>query len=179
MKTSKYFYAFLLMVLVLPFMACNDTDDGSYVKPITVYEKINGNWKITTLKQIDEIAKANSQSPSEMILTGQFEFSTFSISLNVDSNNEPTTYNVGGNSPKLFPAEGYWALDYSFQNTDGSPSIIKLYSDAGKTASIGELYVTSVPGATKTMELKFTRKSKDVAFVSYVYQLSPLNESNE
>lgn len=179
MKTSKYSYALLLMVLILPFTACNDTDDGSYVAPITVYEKINGDWEITSLKQIDEIAKANSQSPSEMTLTGQFDFSTFSISLNVDADKEPTSYKVGGSAPKFFPSEGYWSLDYSFHNPDGSPNVINLFSDADKTTPVGELYVTSIPGSTRAMELRFTRKSKGVAFVSYVYQLSPLSESNE
>jgi hypothetical protein len=179
MKTFKYFYTLLLVVLLLPFTACESTDDGSYVAPITVYEKINGDWKITSLKQVDEIAKSNSQSPSEMTLTGQFDFSTFSISLDVDADKEPTTYKVGGSAPQFFPSEGYWALDYSFHNTDGSPNIINLFSDAAKTTAIGELYVTSIPGSNRTMELRFTRKSKGVAFVSYVYQLSPLNESNE
>ncbi len=179
MKTFKYFFTVLLIVLVLPFTACNDTDDGSYVAPITVYEKINGNWKITSLKQVDEIAKANSQSPSEMTLTSQFEFSTFSIALNVDDNNEPISYKVGGSAPKFFPSEGYWSLDYAFHNTDGSPNVINLFSDAEKTSPTGKLYITSIPGSARTMELRFTRKSKGVAFVSYVYQLSPINESNE
>lgn len=179
MKTSEYFYTLLLMVLVLPFTACNDTDDGSYVAPITVYEKINGDWKITSLKQVDEIAKANSQSPSEMTLTGEFGFSTFSISLNVDAGSDPTSYKIGGSAPMFFPPEGYWSLDYSFHNTDGSPNVINLFSDAGKTTPVGELYITSIPGSTRAMELRFTRHSKGVAFVSYVYQLSPLNESNE
>lgn len=179
MKTSNYFYTLLLVVCLLPFTACNDTDDGAYVAPITVYEKINGDWKITSLKQVDEIAKANSQSPSEMTLTGQFDFSTFSISLDVDAGKEPTSYKVGGTAPEFFPSEGYWALDYSFHNTDGSPNVIHLFSDAAKASPVGELYITSIPGSTKAMEVKFTRKSKGVAFVSYVYQLSPLNASTE
>lgn len=179
MIVSKYFYTLLLMVILLPFTACTDTDDGSYIAPITVYEKINGDWKITSVKQVDEIAKANSQSPSEMALTDQFGFSTFNISLDVNADEEPTTYKVGGSAPQFFPSEGYWELDYSFYNTDGSSNIINLFSDAAKTAGIGELRVTSIPGSNRTMELRFTRKSKDVAFVSYVYQLFPLNESNE
>ena len=176
MKTLKHFYVFLLMVVVLPFAGCNDTDDGSFVAPITIYEKVNGNWAVTAIKQIDEIAKANSQTPTEITLTDQFDFSTFTINLNVDSNNQPTDYKIGGTAPKFFPTEGYWALEFPFQNTDGSASIINLYSDAAKTTQVAILSITSMPGTNRVLELKFSRKAKGVTFVSYVYQLSPIQE---
>ncbi|MCC8142719.1 MAG: DUF5004 domain-containing protein [Tannerellaceae bacterium] len=176
MKISNYFLVCICIVYLLPFAGCNHTDDGSFVEPITVYEKIHGSWQATAVRQIDEIAKANSQSPSEMTLTNLFDFSTFTITLNVDGNNQPTTYEVGGSSPAHFPAQGYWELDYPFQNTDGSANIISLYSGADKSSKQGELQVTAMPGANRTMEIKFTRTTKDVPFVSYVYQLSDINE---
>lgn len=176
MRTLKHFSVFLLMVVVLPFVACNDTDDGSFVERITIYEKINGNWAVTSIKQVDEIAKANSQTPTEITLTNQFDFSTFSINLNVDTNNQPTNYQIGGTSPKFFPTEGYWALEFPFQNTDGSASIINLYSDAARTTQVAVLSITSMPGANRVLELKFSRKAKGITFVSYVYQLSSVQE---
>jgi len=176
MKTSKYFYVLLLMVLVLPFAACNDTDDGSYVEPITVYEKIYGNWKVSSVKQVDEIAKANNESPSEMTLTDQFDFSSFTISLNVDANNQPTTYTIGGNSPRFFPTEGYWALDYEFHNTTGAANVIQLYSDASRSSMTAQLSVVGIPGSSREMEIKFSRNTKGTPFVSYVYKLTPANE---
>jgi len=111
-----------------------------------------------------------------MNLTEQFGFSTFSIALNVDNENLPTTYQIGGSALQLFPTEGYWEMDYPFQNTDGTPSSIFLYSDAAKTSRIGTLYITATPGATNTMELKFTLSTKGVAYVSYVYQLTQPNK---
>lgn len=169
----KHFVALFLLTVMFSFASCNDTDDGSYVAPITTYERIKGDWKLTTVKQIDEVAKANSQSPSEMTLTSQFDFSTFTIKLNVDANNEPTDYEVGGNAPAIFAKSGYWNLAYPFPNTDGTASTIYLYSDAAKTTKVGELAITATPGATDVLELKFTRKTKGIAFVSYVYTLSP------
>lgn len=160
----------------MPFVSCNDTDDGSFVAPITISEKINGNWAVTSLKQVDEIAKANSQTPSEMTLTDQFDFSTFTINLNVDTSNEPTNYLIGGTAPKFFPTEGYWSLEYPFQNTDGSASIINLYSDASKTTQVAQLSITAIPSTNKVLELKFSRKAKGITFVSYVYQLSPVQK---
>ena len=111
-----------------------------------------------------------------MTLTDQFSFSTFTINLNVDSNNEPTNYQIGGTAPKFFPSEGYWSLEYPFQNTDGSASIINLYSDASKATQVAQLSVTAIPGSNKVLELKFSRKAKGVTFASYVYQLSPVQQ---
>lgn len=176
MKVFKSLCAFLsFLVMVTAFTACNDTDDGSYAAPITTYEKIKGSWKLTSLKQVDEIAAANSQKPSEMILTDQFGFSTFSITLNVDSNNEPANYSVSGSAPDIFAREGYWELDHPFPNTDATANVIVLYSDAAKTQRTGGLYLTATPGATAVMEFKLTRQTKGVPFVSYVYQLAPAN----
>lgn len=169
----KFFTVFFLLTVMFSFTACDDTDDGNFVQPITLYEKIKGGWKVTSVKQIDEIAKAKAQNPSEMTLTSLFDFSTFSIQLNVDANNQPTTYEVGGTAPALFATTGYWDLNYSFPNTDGSATALNLYSDAAKTAKIAELAITATPGATQVLELKFTRKTNGAAFVSYVYNLSP------
>lgn len=166
---------FSLLVVMAFFTACNDTDDGSYVAPITLYEKINGNWELKSLKQVDEIAVANSQKPSEMNLTEQFGFATFTIALNVDNENQPTSYKIGGTAPQLISPDGYWEMDYPFQNPDGTPGAILLYADAEKTKQAGTLYITATPGATRTLELKFTRSTKGVAYVSYVYQLSQAN----
>ncbi|KAA6334762.1 hypothetical protein EZS27_016944 [termite gut metagenome] len=177
MKALRSLCAFLplLVVFLVSFVACNDTDDGSYVAPITTYEKIKGSWALKSLQQVDEIAKANSQSPSEMTLTDQFGFSTFTITLNVDANNLPTTYAVGGSAPALFASNGYWELDFPYPNANATPALIHLYSDAAKTQRTGGLYVTAVPSATQILELRLTRSTQGVPFVSYVYSLSPAN----
>jgi hypothetical protein len=175
----KYFAALFLSTVMFSFAACNDTDDGSYVAPITTYEKIKGDWKVTSVKQIDEVAKANSQSLSEMTLTSQFDFSTFTIKLNVDADNEPADYVVGGSAPEIFAKSGYWNLAYPFPDTGGTPGIINLYSDAARTAKTGELAITATPGATSVLELKFTRRTKGTAFVSYVFTLTTNDESND
>lgn len=168
----KHFLAFIFLSAVVSFTACNDTDDGHFVEPITLFEKIQGEWIVKSVKQIDEIAKTNAQSPSEMTLTNQFDLSTFTIKLNVDNNNQPTSYEVGGTAPAFFPTSGFWSLDYPFPNTDASATVMILYSDASKTKETGTLTVTATPGATDVLELKFTRKTKGADFVSYVYNLS-------
>ncbi|MCL1932322.1 MAG: DUF5004 domain-containing protein [Candidatus Azobacteroides sp.] len=177
MKKSKYFLGCLLLFLaMLPFTGCEPkTDDGAYTDPITLYEKIGGKWILSGITQVDETAKAMNISPSEMNLTDQFDFTTFAIDLTVDTGNQPTSYQVSGTAPELFPNQGYWNLDTSFSYANATPPTINLYSDAGKTNLIAQLSITSIPGATKGMVIKLTRSSEGVPFVSYVYTLTTAN----
>ena len=177
MKKSKYFIGCLFLFLsALPFTGCQpNTDDGAYTDPITLYEKIGGKWILSGITQVDETAKAMNISPSEMNLTDQFSFTTFAIDLTVDAVNQPTSYQVSGAAPELFPNQGWWDLDTSFPYANGSAPKINLYSDVGKADLIGQLSITSMPGAKKEMELKLTRSGDGVPFVSYIYRLTTAN----
>ncbi len=176
MKRTTELIALLLLICTFSFVSCNDTDDGKYVAPITLYEKVKGTWRLTDVIQIDETAKTAGITPDEISLFGQFNFDNFNIVLEVDENNQPVSYQVNGSAPELIPASGYWDLDTAFPNANGTAPVINLYSDAGKTSMTGRLGVVSVPGATPTMELKLTRSSAGVPFVSYQYKLSNTNQ---
>ena len=172
MKALKPLYAFLfLFIVVTAFMACNDTDDGKFVKPITLYEKVNGDWLLTNLSLIDETANALGISPKEISLFDQFDFVTFGLALNVDDDDQPTTYQVTGTAPELFPASGYWALNSPFPTTTGTFPLVNLYSDAAKTVLTGQLSITTTPGSVAEMDLKMTRFTGGVAYASYQYKL--------
>ena len=172
MVKNKYFFGYLLLLFItLPFGGCEPvTDDGSYVDPITLYEKIGGSWNLADIRQVDETAKAAGISPDEIDLYAQFSFGSLSIELKTE-NNQPVSYQVTGSAPELFPNTGFWKLDTEFPYTDGTAPKILLYSDAAKTVKIGELSITSMPGAKEEMELKLTRTAKGVPFVSYLYSL--------
>jgi hypothetical protein len=173
MKKNKYLFGCLLLFfMVLSLVGCEPvTDDGSYVDPITLYEKIGGNWKLSDVKQIDETAKAMGISPDEMNLTEQFNFQSFVIALNVSEDKNPTSYQVSGLAPELFPNSGFWDLDSHFPYADGTAPTVNLYSDEAKTKLTGQLSIVSLPGAKQEMELKLTRTSEGVPFVSYQYKL--------
>ena len=165
----------LLLVCLASFFGCKKTDDGSYVAPISIYEKMTGTWTLSATKgllQHDEIAMANSESFTEMDLTGQFTFSSFTITFNVDADKNPTNYAVGGTTPAFFPVAGYWDLDYPYPSSTGSASKIYLFSDAAKTAKVATLELLNIPGADPTLQFKLTRKVKGVPYVSYIYKLS-------
>ena len=156
-------------------IGCTETDDGSFAEPITLYEKIDGEWALSNLKMVDEYAKANNLQPSEQNLSTSFNYDTFRIKFNVDEKNQPTTYEVLGNVPPLFQLTGYWNLTSAFQQTNSEATRIYLYSDAQKTNKVDELRLTAVPGTTDEMEFQLVRTSGGTPFVSYVFKVNAAN----
>ena len=125
--------------------SCSTVDDGSYVDPIRLYEKIGGKWVLTSL----------------------LDFDTFVIHLDQDSKGEPTTFSVEGNAPELLPVKGTWTMDNPFVKSDGMASKLLLKSESGEQP----LTITTVPGANKTLEFKLIRQVNGKPFVSYTYNL--------
>jgi hypothetical protein len=164
-----------LATMILFAFGCNQPDDGSHVEPITLYEKINGDWSLSNLKMVDEFAKANAIEPSEQNLSALFNFENFKISFNTDEKMRPTTYEVTGNVPELFALSGYYDLSSAFQPTDANAVRINLYSDEAKTQKTDELRLTSVPGSSDEMEIQLVRVSNGTPFISYVFKLNAIN----
>ena len=174
MRCKSYY----LLALLICFFAisCDTTEDGSYVDPITIYEKVDGNWGLTNLKMVDDFAKANKIEPNEENLSTYFNYEDFKIKFNVDEKNKPTSYEVTGNVPPLFAPKEYWQLSSDFQPTNqGNHVKIYLYSDAQKTQKTDELRVSSIPGKNGEMEIILTRSSGGTPFVSYVFKLNAIN----
>lgn len=171
---SKITYGLAVIICFLTF-GCSEQDDGSRVDPITIYEKMNGDWGLMNLKMVDEFAKANNIQPNEQNLSTMFNYENFQINFSVDENMEPTTYQVTGDVPPLFSPSGYWQLNSEFQPTNSNGILIYLYNDAAKTQKTDELRLTSVPGSNGEMEIQLVRTSEGTPFVSYVFRLNALN----
>jgi len=168
---KKKIWIIMLCFLSTIWYSCNKTEDGSYIAPISVYEKIDGTWNLLSIKMIDETAISAGITPDEMTLTDQFTFQSFAITLNIDSENKSTSYSVAGTAPELLDPSGYWDLDTEFPHTTGDPVIINLYSDAAKMHKTNQASISTLPGANAEMELKLTHTSNQVAYVSYQYKL--------
>ncbi|MCP2028580.1 hypothetical protein L1276_003750 [Flavobacterium sp. HSC-32F16] len=173
MRSKSYYWLALFMCFFA--ISCDNTEDGSYVDPITIYEKVNGNWGLTNLKMVDEFAKTNKIEPNEENLSTFFNYEDFKINFSVDEKNNPTSYEVSGNVPPLFAPKGYWELSSDFQQTNASAVKIYLFSDAQKTQKTDELRISSVPGKNGEMELQLVRASGGTAFVTYVFKLNAIN----
>lgn len=173
---NKLRIAFLCFIGMLSITSCKKIENGNFVEPITLYEKIKGSWALADLIQVDETAKTAGIQPDQISLYDQFDFSTFEITLDVDADNRPTEYRVEGNAPELFPGNGYWDLDTDFPRAGGPTPVINLYSDVAKATLVGQLSIASMPGANPEMEMRLTRSTAGVAFVSYQYKLSKANQ---
>lgn len=161
----------LLAFFTLLFVACEKTDDGEYVAPLTLYEKLAGQWNINSMKLVDEIAKASSIEPDDIELKTRFGFGSFTITFNVDADSLPTTFQVGGESPALFLKQGYWDMDSPYTHSDGLPSEIYLYADESKTDLQDKLIVTTLPGTRPELEFKLSRYAGSTVYVSYLFKL--------
>ena len=168
MKSTKHLIFLLFLPLLL--VGCEKTDDGSDTPPLTIYEKMAGTWSLTSIKLIDEIAKANSITPNEVELKSKFGFSDYAITFSVDTDSLPTTFEVASTAPELFITNGFWDLDYPFTHADGSPTEIYLYSDAEKTQLVDQLSITAIPGARAELEFKLVRLSEGTPYASYLYK---------
>ncbi|PZR15567.1 MAG: DUF5004 domain-containing protein [Flavobacterium psychrophilum] len=166
---------YLLAIISLLAVGCNEADDGNHVDPITLNEKIKGEWGLMNLKMVDEVAKAAKTEPSEQDLSTLFNYDNFRITFKVDENNLPTTYEVAGDVPPLFALNGYWSLSNDFQQANGEAVRIYLYSDAQKTMKTDELRLAAVPGSNEQMELHLVRVSGGIPFISYKFQLNAIN----
>jgi len=169
-KHLLVFGAFLIL-----FTSCATTDDGVYVAPISIAEKISGQWSAISVKQTDEIAKAAGESETDLGLSRQFSFISFSIDFGTDDKKNPTYYTVTGDAPALIPVSGFWGMPNLFTNTDTSPNEIYLYADQAKTIKTATLTLSSVPGLLDVFEFKLTRRTNGVPFVSYTYRLCKVN----
>jgi hypothetical protein len=171
MNRTKILFLLLMLPLPLLFTGCEKTDNGSHVDPLTIYEKLPGTWTLSSLKLVDEVAKASSLTPYEMDIKPKFGFSAFKITFHIDSSYLPTSYEVTGGAPELFMNSGYWDLDSPFTHTDGKPTELNLYSDEGKTMLVDKLSVTALPGTRAELEFRLIRESEGTPYATYVYKL--------
>jgi len=167
----------IICLTIFSFLAlgCTDVDDGNYVEPVTIYEKMNGDWGLMNLKMVDEYAKANAIEPSEQNLSTLFNYDSFKIRFSVDEKMQPSTYEVLGDVPPLFEPKGYWELSSSFQQADASATSIYLFNDVQKTILTDELRLSAVPGSNQEMEIQVVRAAEGTSFISYVFKLNAIN----
>lgn len=191
MKKNKYYLGCLLFLLLgFTFTGCEpSTEDGSYVEPITLYEKFGGSWNLLDLVVVDEnpingwntnLATTPTQEQkapvkSEMSMNGMMGFDSFVLKLDLSADRRPAAFSVESlvalDVFKLFPESGYWDLNLEFPTPSGEAPKILLYSDEARTDLLATVNVTSSPGATMQMEVKRTKLLGGKPYVSYVYKL--------
>ena len=159
MSTKKTIKALLLVLALAPMTlltSCATTEDGDYVAPIQLTEKIGGNWVLNSIVQTDET------NATELALTTLLDFDSFGLSLT-----DGGQFSVTGNAPKLLPTSGTWELDNNFVKSTGEATQLLLKGSDGTA----KLTITATPGVKPELGFQLTRKQGGQAFVSYKYSL--------
>jgi hypothetical protein len=173
---NKILNIFAIACLVF-FYGCNKINDGDFVKPISLYDNIQGSWIVSGVLYTDENAKSLGLSTDlcSKSIGSILNFNKMKLTFNVDSVSSPektipTSYKVEGGAPTLFPTDGFWDMDNPYLNIDESPSHIILYADQGKTKKVAFISVSKRP-AKKLMELTLIRSDNGIPYLSYKFSL--------
>src|SRR5690606_36723271 len=105
---NKLRIALLCLIGPCAVVSCKKMENGSFVEPITLYEKVKGSWQLTDLVQVDETAKIAGIKPAEISLYGQFDVACLQLTLDVVANYLPTAHQVTRSAPELSPNGGFW-----------------------------------------------------------------------
>lgn len=169
MKTALK--ALVLLLVAMPAMmlsSCSDVDDGGYVDPIKLTEKVNGQWVVSSITQTDVL------TGKDLNLTEKLGFSSFGINLGVNG-----SFTVDGEAPKLLPTRGTWSLDNEFVKSNNDATQILLNDGSATTA----VTVTKSPGSARELEFRVIHTDGGEPYVTYTYNLrdknAPADEAEE
>jgi hypothetical protein len=160
-------YISFAAILVIVLNSCIE-DFGGTGKPFDRVEQLQGEWQLSSVIQVDEVAAERNFPYKELNLTSLFPYSDYKISFSANDSGVPTTFSVNrGNSPDIFGlTNGSWKLD-----DRDRPSEIQLTSE-GKTVAVDFSSLnTLVSGELHLKKTRYRTNSKGVAkpVVSYVY----------
>ncbi len=170
MKMKKYIY--LVIILIATFIiSCKPVQYGELGEPFSKTDGIKGTWKVSELIQIDETALAQGGLYTEMNLTDLFDFSNYTITFNVDNENNPSTFSVdAGGAPSFIDTTGTW----SFDDVDYPTEVLFSLPDSIQTTS--ELRLIAPPRENTSLRIKFLRYSGGKLIVSYQYTFDKISD---
>lgn len=169
MKTLIYKTKFLILAIALVTVGCIE-ESPSVGDPFDRVGGLSGSWQLTKIIQNDEdaIRKGFPVFAQSLDVTSMMSFTSYSLTLNVDGEGVPSTFEVSdGGAPNFIGAtSGTWSLD-----DPSKPATISF--EGGEDFEI-ETYLGLTEGI---LSLKFTRyettsKGEKKAFLSYEYQFT-------
>lgn len=168
MKRIYNLIIIITTVSMFLFQSCKEDDFGEVGEPFNKIQYIQGTWKCTNVTQLDEYAVQKDYSFTKLDITDYYNFTDITLSLNVDTDLQPTTFilNPSG-TPNFIITTGTWQFnDYNY------PSHIYLYADGStEISSILQLDEVPRPETSNSITYKWTRYSGGKAILSYQYTL--------
>ncbi len=154
----------IFLILTISFTSCEPVEYGEIGDPFSKLEAIEGTWIATEVIQIDETALAQGGLYTEMDLTNLFNFTSYSITFNLDGEMQSSTFSVNdGGAPSFIDSTGTWA----FNNSEFPDEIYFTLPDSlGYTS---KLKLIAPPRDQNPLRMKFQRFSGEKLIVSYRY----------
>ena len=117
MKKNKILLGMLFLALALPILNGCTQKYPELEKTLTLrVAELAGTWKASKVIQYDQQAIDNAYpvSVQSMDITNAYAFSQYTLTLNLDSQNRPTTYTVTpGTAPNFLAlTAGSWSVDH-------------------------------------------------------------------
>jgi hypothetical protein len=169
MKYMKIFFSVLLVAIF--FSACRPDDIKEIGDPRDVPASMGGVWKLTKVVQKDEESARKGFPYSELDLTNVFPYSQFTLTLNLDNNESPSTFtSTPGGSPDIIGlTSGTWTVD-----NGAAPTKINFTSGTTtKSVTLGSYPV----GGNDKLKFRIERRDADPAannklLISYTYEFT-------
>lgn len=152
------------IVLAIALVSCEPVQYGKIGVPFSKLESVEGTWVATKVIQVDETAVSQGGLYQEMDLTDLYNFTSYSITFNLDADTLPSTFSVStAGAPSFIDTMGTW----SFNDNDFPSEIHFTHPDSADITS--KLYLIAPPRDQNPLRVKFLRFSKEKLIVSYQY----------
>lgn len=169
MKYIKIFIPALLVAVL--FTACRPDDFKDIGETRYIPGSLAGVWKLTKAVQKDEESARKGFPYSELDLTTVFPYTQYTLTLNADNNQSPTTFtaNAGGAPDIIGLTSGTWAVDAA-----DAPSRI----DFKNGATVRSVTLGSYPvGGNEKLKFRIEKRDADPAannklLISYTYEFT-------
>lgn len=152
------------LILAITFLSCEPVEYAKIGVPFSKIESIEGTWVATQVIQVDETAVAQGGLYQEMDLTNAYNFTSYAITFNLDTDTLPSTFSVEtGGAPSFIDSMGTWTFD---DNDFPSEIWFTLPDSANYTSKMS---LIAPPRDQNPLRIKFQRYSKEKLIVSYQY----------
>ncbi len=168
---QQYQNFIFFIVLATAFAACEPVEYGELGEPFSKIEGIEGTWIATEVIQVDETALAQGGMYTEQDLTDLFNFTSYSITFDVDANNLPSNFSVtSSGAPSFIDTTGIW----TFNDNDFPTEVLFTHPDSSLFSS--KMRLITPPRDQNPLRMKFQRFSGGKLIVSYQYTFEKQNQ---
>ena len=145
-----------ILIATVIILGCQPDEIQPIGDPLSKKDGVIGDWKLSSVSQIDELAKASDENDFSKDVTELFSF----LETEIEFNESSFVLNAGDSPDFVKMTDGNW----SFDNID-SPTLIYLVKDLDTT----DFVLSRSPREGFDLKVKYERYDDDELYLSYEY----------